>query len=447
MTDKNHYKNRNCSLAIIGGGPAGLSAAVRAAELGMEDIILVERESFLGGILPQCIHSGFGTKIFKKELTGPEYAQRLIDQSKQTKIEILKDTYALSIHKKIPETITILTTGASTGFTNINAKALILATGCRERTRGQIMIPGSRPAGVFTAGFIQRLVNIEGYLPGKKIAVLGSGDIGLIMARRLKLEGCDVLGVFELMPFSTGLKRNIVQCLDDYDIPLFLNHTVTKIEGKNSLSSIEISEVDADLKPIRGTEKKIVCDTLLLSVGLIPENELAKTAGILIDENTQGPEVSESFQTNIEGIFSCGNSLFVNDLVDNVTEDAFKAAQRAIEYINNKIIPGKRSIKLLPGRNIAQIIPQKITSFEDLSIWIRAKLPFKNADFEICLHGKNTIRDKNSQNILNNKILFSKKLKYVFPGELIKIKIPKDALKNLEKISASFDIEGSINKK
>ncbi len=443
--DKEQYKSINCSLTIIGGGPAGLSAAIKAWELGIKDIVIIEREHYLGGILPQCIHSGFGTRIFNEELTGPEYAQRLIDLVSRTKIRIFKDTFALSVNNSDSVKISVMTTGKNNGFVNINSKSLILATGCRERTRGQILIPGSRPAGVFTAGFIQRLVNIEGYLPGKKIVILGSGDIGLIMARRLKLEGCDVKGVFELMPFSTGLKRNIVQCLDDYDIPLSLSHTVTKIEGKSSLSSVEISQVDDSLKPVKGTERRIKCDTLLLSVGLIPENELAKTAGVYIDKNTQGPEVDEKFQTNIDGIFSCGNSLFVNDLVDNVTEDAYIAARKAFDYLNNKTTRGNIAVRISPDENIAQIIPQIITSFEDVDLWVRAKKPFKNAEFSIRPASVKEADGKLSENGFEEKILFSKKIKYVFPGELIKIKILKDNLKNIAEAAGKTGIKASIN--
>ena len=444
-SDKEQYKSTDCSLAIIGGGPAGLSAAVKAWELGIKDIVIIEREHYLGGILPQCIHSGFGTRVFNEELTGPEYSQRFIDLVSKTQIRIFKDTFALSVSNSDSGKISTLTTGKKYGLLNINSGSLILATGCRERTRGQILIPGSRPAGVFTAGFIQRLVNIEGYLPGKKIVILGSGDIGLIMARRLKLEGCDVRGVFELMPFSTGLKRNIVQCLDDYDIPLNLSHTVTKIKGERSLSSVEISQVDNNLKPVKGTERNIKCDTLLLSVGLIPENEIAKTAGVLIDKNTQGPEVDEKFQTNIDGIFSCGNSLFVNDLVDNVTEDAYIAAEKAFDYLNNKKIRGNISVRILPGENIAQIIPQIITSLEDVSIWVRAKKPFKNADFDIYPDNKKDTCNNNPENGFKGKILFSKRLRYVFPGELIKIKISKENLKNIAETAGGSDIKASIN--
>ena len=443
LIDREHT-NKECSLAIVGGGPAGLSAAARAWELGIKDIMIIEREPYLGGILPQCIHSGFGTRIFNEELTGPEYAQRFIDLVKKTKIKIIKNTFALSIDKANKKKIRILTTNKYEGLVNINAKSLVLATGCRERTRGQILIPGNRPAGVFTAGFIQRLVNIEGYLPGKKIVILGSGDIGLIMARRLKLEGCEVQGVFELMPFSTGLKRNIVQCLDDYDIPLYLSHTVTKIEGRGSLSSVIISRVDNKLKPIKGTERKIKCDTLLLSVGLIPENELAKTAGILIDANTQGPEVDENFQTNIDGIFSCGNSLFVNDLVDNVTDDAFLAAEKAFAYMNGKIISRNISVRILPGENIAQIIPQKIYSLGNVSLWVRAKIPLKNAVFEIFTENIKDGFDKKPDNIIENKILFSKKLRFVFPGELIKINIAKDDFKDIADAASGFDIKALL---
>lgn len=395
-------------LVVIGGGPGGLAAALGAYELGLKKILIIERESALGGILPQCIHNGFGLQYFKKELTGPEYAQIFIDKIKNTKIDILPDTMVLSIGRNRIITIS----GRDKGIREIEAKSIVLALGCRERTRGAINIPGTRPSGIFTAGLVQKMVNIEGYPPGKEIVILGSGDIGLIMARRLKFEGYDVKGVYEIMPFSTGLKRNIVQCLEDYKIPLKLSHTVTGIYGDKRLEAVEISEVGRNLKPIARRSKKISCDTLLLSVGLIPENELAGTAGIAIDKHSGGPVVDESMHTSVDGIFACGNSLYVNDLVDNVTKDGYIAAENAYAYLKGKI---KRNSKtsVLAGNNIAYIVPQRISGESDITFRIRARYPMENAYVKI------------------PEINFTKKTRFIFPGEMLFIKIKKQYFKKI----------------
>ena len=362
-------------IAVIGGGPGGLAALLKANQLGISKSIIIERESYPGGILPQCIHGGFGLKMFKKELTGPEYNQIFLDKIKDKGLRILLGTMALKIENKDGfKYITV--SNKESGFFQIKAKAVILALGCRERTRGQILIPGSRPSGVFTAGLIQRMVNIEGYLPGKDVIILGSGDIGLIMARRLFLEGCNVKGVYELMPFSTGLSRNIVQCLEDYGIPLYFSHTVTNIYGSKRVEAVEISQVDKDLKPKAGTGKKIDCDTLLLSVGLIPENELSKTCGIEIDKYSGGPLVDEDLETSVSGIFSCGNSLFVSDIVDDVTEAGYIAAESAADYLRS----GQRKknyININTGANIAYVVPQRTSAQKDTMLRIRVKAPFK----------------------------------------------------------------------
>lgn len=413
-------------LAVIGGGPAGMAAALKAAELGIEKIIIIERNPYLGGILPQCIHNGFGLKFFKKDLSGPEYCQIFMDKLKNHKMEILLSCTALSLQKKERD-IEIIAASKDRGVLKMKARSAVLALGCRERTRGQIAIHGSRPAGIYTAGFIQKLVNIEGYLPGKNAVVLGSGDIGLIMARRLKLEGVHVKGVYEIMPFSTGLTRNIYQCLKDYGIGLHLSHTVTKIYGDKSLEAVEISPVGSDLAPLKGANRKIIrCDSLLLSVGLIPENELSKTCGIALDKNTQGPVVNESFHTSTDGVFACGNSLFVNDIVDGVTEDGFSAAMGAFDYLSGReeMTQSHAKIDVLPGENVAYVSPHKISLKKDVTFKIRAKIPIKDAavGFE--------------------SIDFQKKVKYVLPGELVRIRLE---VKKLSQSSAAYGKISKIN--
>ncbi len=315
-------------IVIVGGGPAGLAAAVAAYDDGAESILILERDEQLGGILNQCIHNGFGLHTFKEELTGPEYADRFIQQVNERKIPYLLNTMVMEIS---PDRV-VTAMNREDGMFQIQAKAVILAMGCRERPRGALNIPGYRPAGIFSAGTAQRLVNIEGYMPGKEVVILGSGDIGLIMARRMTLEGAKVKLVAELMPYSGGLKRNIVQCLDDFDIPLRLSHTVVDIEGKEHITAVTIAEVGADRKPIKGTEERYTCDTLLLSCGLIPENELSTAAGVQLNPVTNGPVVNESLETNIEGVFACGNVLHVHDLVDFVSEEAAKAGVTASRY-------------------------------------------------------------------------------------------------------------------
>ena len=316
-------------VVIIGGGPAGLAAAVAAYDAGIRDILILERDKELGGILNQCIHNGFGLHTFQEELTGPEYAQRFINQVEAREIEYLLNTMVMDISRD--KQITAL--NRVEGLFTLQAKTVILAMGCRERSRGALNIPGYRPAGIFSAGTAQRLVNIEGYLPGREVVILGSGDIGLIMARRMTLEGAKVKVVAELLPYSGGLKRNIVQCLDDFDIPLKLSHTVVDIKGKERVESVTLAQVDENRKPIPGTEEEYSCDTLLLSVGLIPENELSRDMGVELHPVTSGPRVNESLETSIPGVFACGNVLHVHDLVDFVSEEAAMAGRCAAEYV------------------------------------------------------------------------------------------------------------------
>ena len=318
-------------IVIVGGGPAGLAAAVAAKKAGTDSILIIERDKELGGILNQCIHNGFGLHTFKEELTGPEYAYRFIQQVYDLGIEYKLDTMVMDI----AEDKTVTAMNRTDGMFQIKAGAVILAMGCRERPRGALNIPGYRPAGIYSAGTAQRLVNMEGYMPGREVVILGSGDIGLIMARRMTFEGAIVKVVAELMPFSGGLKRNIVQCLDDYGIPLKLSHTVVDIEGKERVSAFTIAEVGPDMKPIPGTEERYTCDTLLLSTGLIPENELSRNAGVSINPVTNGPVVNEILETSIPGVFACGNVLHVHDLVDYVSEEATRAGENAAKYVQN----------------------------------------------------------------------------------------------------------------
>ena len=341
-------------LIVIGGGPAGLSAACAAWEKGLKKILMVERDRDLGGILNQCIHNGFGLHYFKEELTGPEYAGRFIDMLGETGVEVRLDTMVLEV---TPDR-KVHMIGRETGYRVEEAKSIVLAMGCRERTRGAIEIPGDRSAGILTAGTAQRYVNMEGYMPGKKVVILGSGDIGLIMARRMTLEGAKVLAVVELSPYSNGLNRNIVQCLNDYDIPLYLSHTITNIVGKTRVEKVVISEVDG-FTPIPGTEIEFECDTVLLSVGLIPENEISIRAGVTIDPRTRGAVVYENMMTSVDGVFASGNVVHVHDLVDFVTGESIRAGAAAAEYAAGKRISG-RVINVVPQPGVNYTVPQKI---------------------------------------------------------------------------------------
>ena len=343
-------------LVIIGGGPAGLSAANAAWEAGCRSICIVERDRELGGILNQCIHNGFGLHHFKEELTGPEYAGRFLEMLRETSVTVLSDTMVLDV---TPEKH-VCCVNTIDGYQEIAAQAVVLAMGCRERTRGAISIPGTRCSGIFTAGAAQRYVNIEGYMVGKRIVILGSGDIGLIMARRMTLEGAKVLACVELMPYSSGLNRNIVQCLHDFDIPLYLSHTITDIQGKDRLERVVVSEVGPDRRPIPGTEMVFDCDTLLLSVGLIPENELTRRAGIDMDRRTNGPRVFENMETSIPGVFACGNVVHVHDLVDFVTAEAEKAGRSAAEYVLHGAAADGRMFATACGACVTYTVPQQI---------------------------------------------------------------------------------------
>ena len=400
-------------IVIIGGGPAGLAAAVSAKNSGVDSILILERDKELGGILNQCIHNGFGLHTFQEELTGPEYASRFIEQVEDLKIEYKLNTMVMDITEE--KLVTAM--NREEGLFEIQAKAVILAMGCRERSRGALNIPGYRPAGIYSAGTAQRLVNMEGVMPGREVVILGSGDIGLIMARRMTLEGAKVKVVSELMPYSGGLKRNIVQCLDDYGIPLKLSHTVVDIKGKERLEGVTLAEVDQKGKPIPGTEEFYSCDTLLLSVGLIPENEISGGMGVEMNPVTSGPKVNESLETNIEGVFACGNVLHVHDLVDFVSEEATSAGKNAAAYVREgDRLENEKEIVLNPVEGVRYTVPGTICvnrMDEKLTVRFRVGGVFKNCYVSAYFDEERVIH---------------RKRQVVAPGEMEQIQLTKEML-------------------
>ena len=404
---------KSYDIVIIGGGPAGLAAAVSAKESGIDSILILERDKELGGILNQCIHNGFGLHTFKEELTGPEYAQRFITQVEDLKIEYCLHTMVMDIS---PQKV-VTAMNREEGMFEIQAKAVILAMGCRERSRGALNIPGYRPAGIYSAGTAQRLVNMEGLMPGREVVILGSGDIGLIMARRMTFEGAKVKVVAELMPYSGGLKRNIVQCLDDYGIPLKLSHTVVDIKGKKRVEGVTLAEVDEKGRPIPGTEEFYSCDTLLLSVGLIPENELSGDMGVEMSPVTSGPVVNESLETNIEGVFACGNVLHVHDLVDCVSEEAAAAGKNAAAYVKGtRTEEGGREITLDPTDGVRYTVPATVNTarMDDiLTVRFRVGGVYKNCYVSAYFDDERVIH---------------KKRQIVAPGEMEEIRLTKEQL-------------------
>jgi len=400
---------REYELIIIGGGSAGLAATMGAYENGLKDILLIEREPELGGILLQCIHNGFGLHMFDEELAGPTYAERWINKVLETDVEIKLNTAVLSINNDL----TLEYSNEDEGYRIVKAKSIVLAMGCRERSRGAIAIPGYRPAGVLTAGTAQKYVNILGNEIGKKVFILGSGDIGLIMARRMRLEGAEVVGVAEIMPYSNGLPRNVKQCLDDYNIPLYLSHTVTFIDGHDRVNSITISKVDDNLNPLKGTEKILEVDTLLLSVGLIPENDLSEMAGIELEMKTNGPIVDDKFETSIPGIFACGNVLHVHDLVDYVSKEALNAGKSAAEYVLKKSSKYEY-ITVTHDNNLVYILPNKIINENEnnVELMYRVKTPMKKATINLICDGMivRSIKKANLTPSIMGKIMVAKKL-------------------------------------
>ncbi len=419
---------KSYDIVVIGGGPAGLAAAASARKAGIESILILERDKEPGGILNQCIHNGFGLHTFKEELTGPEYAGRFIDIVEELGIQCELNTMVMDIsHEKV-----VTAMNRTEGMFQIQAKAVILAMGCRERSRGALNIPGYRPAGIFSAGTAQRLVNMEGYMPGKEVVILGSGDIGLIMARRMTLEGAKVKVVAELMPYSGGLKRNIVQCLDDYGIPLKLSHTVVDIRGKERLEGITLAKVDDRGRPVPGTEEDYACDTLLLSVGLIPENELSQGMGVEMDRVTSGPVVNESLETNIPGVFACGNVLHVHDLVDYVSEEANRAGANAARFVKGELSEGGKNIEIVATEGARYTVPRHInvSRMEDLlTVRFRVGAVFTNSYISV---------------YYNDERVMHRKKQVMAPGEMEEIVLQKQKLAaypDLERITLKIEKE------
>lgn len=400
-------------IVIIGGGPAGIAAAVAAYDSGVKDIVILEREARTGGILNQCIHNGFGLTRFKESMTGPEYAARFESEVKARGIEVLLETTVLSLTKAREVTAV----SPEHGVFTVRAGAVILAMGCRERSRGALNIAGSRPAGIYSAGTAQKYVNIKGYLPGKEVVILGSGDIGLIMARRMTLEGAKVHAVCELMPYSGGLKRNIVQCLNDFNIPLYLSHTITKIEGKERVTGVVVSQVDDNKQPIKGTEKHFNCDTVLFSVGLIPENELTKSANIPLSPRTRGAVVYQNRETEAEGIFACGNVLQVHDLVDFVSEEAEIAGRGAAQFVLNGTHP-RDSVSVENGRDISYALPQKLdkNAGGDTKLYFRVARPLKDIKFVLRC---------------GERVVLERKKRVAVPGEMETLLLKEAQIKSL----------------
>lgn len=412
--------NKNVDVAVIGGGPAGLAAAISAKEHEAESVVIIDRNSWLGGILPQCIHDGFGVEETGVSMTGPEYAEKYIEMAEKQDICVMKETMVLQFNKR-KEIIVV----NKEGVHKIRAKAIVLSMGCREKTRWNVMIPGSRPSGIYTAGVAQAFINLYNIMPGKNVVILGSGDVGLIMARRLKFEGANVLGVVEILPYASGLPRNVVQCLDDYDIPLFLNHTITCIEGRDRLEQVTIAQVNENMVPIAGTERKIMCDTLLLSLGLIPENELSKNVGIEIDPVTGGPIVNQQLETTLDDVFACGNCLQVYDTVDMLSIDAKRAGKNAAEISFEKN-DKKSSVRVVPGSGVRYVVPQRVDKSGIIPLTLRAEKPKENTILRV---------------LAGEKELLRKKLPWVNPANMTRVEVDISA----ETIASTQTLEVTID--
>lgn len=405
-------------VVIVGGGPAGLAAAVALKKLGVKDILVIEREKQSGGILRQCIHDGFGLTRFGETLSGPEYAQRFIDEAKEFQVDVVVNATVIDI---TPEKV--VTADTREGLLKVKAKAVILTMGCRERTRGALSIPGTRPAGVYNAGVAQSYINLYNTMVGKKVVIMGSGDIGLIMARRLTLEGAQVEGVFEILPYPSGLPRNIEQCLNDYHIPLYLSHSVIEIKGEKRVQSVVVAQVDEDLQVIEGSEKEFPCDTLILSVGLIPENELSLGAGVRLDKRTKGAVVDENFQTSVPGIFAAGNVLHVHDLVDFVSLEAEAMAEGVYQYLNRGGLE-EAQIQVKTDAHIGHVIPQKISGRKDVQLSLRVRRPMKPCRFQI-RQGENVIQEV--------------KMPKAVPAEMLQFSIKAEDFRSMEDIEVTVD--------
>jgi NADPH-dependent 2,4-dienoyl-CoA reductase/sulfur reductase-like enzyme len=412
-------KLSDIDVAVIGSGPAGMAAAIRAKEEGAKHVLILERQEQVGGLLLQCIHNGFGLFYFKQDLTGPEYGHRFAEKVRDLGIQVLLETMVTQIY---PDR-RITAVNNREGVIRLTPKSIVLAMGCRERSRGQLNVPGTRPAGIFTAGTAQRFVNLEGWIPGKKVVILGSGDIGMIMARRLTLEGAEVKAVVEILPYVGGLTRNEVQCLHDFHIPLLLEHTVTEIHGQQRLEAVTIAKVNKDKKPISGTEQMIECDTLLLSAGLIPENELSRMGGVALDPLTGGPVVDQWRETSLSGIFAGGNVVHVHDLVDDVSWEAEIAGASAAKFAKKEEVKKEKKI-LKPGRNIRYIVPQIIGSEHDVILYARVK-------------------DMEENIILKVGDIFSKSLRVVKPGEMLKVDLSRSQLRHLEDDAVELSVESA----
>ncbi|MBN1832138.1 MAG: FAD-dependent oxidoreductase [Deltaproteobacteria bacterium] len=410
-------QNIKHDLVVIGGGPAGLAAAISARRNGCRDVLLIERAKTYGGILNQCIHDGFGLHRFGETLTGPEYAQLYIDEFKAQRLEAMLGTIVLSM-----DSGRNLYVSSRNGFKKIEAGAVILSMGCRERTAGAISLPGTRPAGIYTAGAAQNFINLQNIMVGKQAVIMGSGDIGLIMARRMTLEGAKVESVFEILPYASGLPRNIQQCLNDYDIPLHLSTSVINLHGKERLTGVTVAEVNEGLMPVPGTERYVPCDTLLLSVGLIPENELSRGANVVMESRTGGAQVDDTLMTSLPGVFSCGNVLHVHDLVDHVSEEAELAGRFAVEYLDGGIQPRESYIQIEPGEGVRYVLPQKVSGARDFTLSLRVAAPSRNQSVWV----------KDSE-----KKLARKKMLRLHPAEMVRIKVKANKLGSAKRLCVS----------